>query len=138
MDAVDLSFDEIKVGDTASFSRMWTEEDVTQFAELSGDKNPLHRDEGYAKTTAFGQRLVHGMLLGSLCSTLVGMYLPGKKCLYLSQTLVFKKPVFIGDTVGVTGVVTSKSESTKILSVSIVMKKDEVTVVEGEAQVQMI
>ena len=138
MDAVDLSFDQIKVGDTASFSRTWTEKDVLGFAELSGDENPLHLDEAYAKTTAFGQRLVYGMLLGSLCSTLVGMYLPGKKCLYLSQTLVFKKPVFIGDMVKVVGLVTSKSNSTKILSVSIVMKKDEVIVVEGQAQVRIM
>jgi 3-hydroxybutyryl-CoA dehydratase len=138
MNAKNLSFSEIKVGDTASFSRVWTEKDVIAFAELSGDENPLHLDEEYAKTKSFGQRLVHGMLLGSLCSALVGMYLPGKRCLYLSQKLVFKNPVFISDTVDVRGTVTLKSQSTKVLSVFIVMKKGEEVVVEGEAWVRMI
>jgi 3-hydroxybutyryl-CoA dehydratase len=129
MNAKNLSFSEIKVGDTASFSRVWTEKDVIAFAELSGE---------YAKTKSLGQRLVHGMLLGSLCSALVGMYLPGKRCLYLSQKLVFKNPVFISDTVDVRGTVTLKSQSTKVLSVFIVMKKGEEVVVEGEAWVRMI
>lgn len=138
MKAKELSFDEIKVGDTDSFSRTWTEEDIIAFAKLSGDHNPLHTDDSYAKGTQFGQRLVHGMLLGSLCSRFVGMYIPGKNCLYLNQTLSFKKPVFIGDAVEVVGTVTSKSESTKILSISIIIKKGEEVVVEGEAKVQVI
>lgn len=138
MNAKELSFEEINIGNTASFSRTWTEEDVIAFANLSGDHNPLHMDNSYAKGTQFGQRLVHGMLLGSLCSRFVGMYIPGKKCLYLNQTLSFKKPVFIGDTVEVIGTVISKSEVTKILSISIVMKKDDELVVEGEAKVQVI
>jgi len=134
----ELSLNDIKVGDVASFTRIFTEKDVNDFAKLSGDENPLHTDEVYALTTKFKQRLVHGMLVGSLCSTLVGMYLPGKRCLYLSQTLFFKNPVFINDELVVTGTVKSKSVSTGILEILISIKKDLETVLEGIACVQLI
>lgn len=134
----DLSIDDIKVGDTADFERTWLESDVMDFARLSGDTNPLHTDENYASTTKFGKRLVHGMLLGALCSTLVSMYLPGKRCLYLKQDLSFRKPVFIGETVKIKGAVTAKSISTKILTVSIEIKKGTDIVAVGEAHVQLI
>lgn len=138
MEARDLVMEDIQVGDTAFFDRLWTEEDVSTFAKLSGDTNPLHMDDEYAQTTQFKGRLVHGMLVASLCSTLVGMYLPGKKCLYLSQTLTFKKPVFIGDTVSVTGVVIAKSSVTKLLSISISIRKGKEEVVVGDARVQIL
>jgi 3-hydroxybutyryl-CoA dehydratase len=134
----DLSMDDITVGDISSFSRMWTEEDVLSFSKLSGDINPLHLDESYAQITQFGRRLVHGMLVASLCSRLVGVYLPGKRCLYLGQTLLFKKPVYIGDTVIVTGTVMSKSVATKILSISISMTREGEEVLAGEARVQVL
>lgn len=138
MEARDLVMEDIHIGDSSSFDRLWTEEDVNTFAKLSGDMNPLHMEDEYAQTTQFGGRLVHGMLVASLCSTLVGMYIPGKRCLYLSQTLSFKKPVFIGDTVTVTGVVVAKSVATKILSLAISIRKGEEEVVEGEARVQVL
>lgn len=138
MDTKDLSFDEIKVNDSASFSRTWTEKDVAIFSKLSGDANPLHMDDAYARTTSFGRRLVHGMLVASLCSRFVGMYLPGKRCLYLSQTLFFKRPVFVGDTVSVFGSVIAKSEVTKILTISMVIKKGEEVVVEGETHARVL
>ncbi len=138
MKAEDLRMEDIQIGDTASFDRLWTEEDVLIFATLSGDTNPLHMDDDYAQTTQFKKRLVHGMLVASVCSTLVGMYIPGKRCLYLSQTLSFKKPVFIGDTVVVTGVVTAKSSVTKILSIAITVRKGEEEVMIGEAKVQVL
>ena len=138
MEAKDISFDYIKVGDNFSFNRTWEDKDIVDFSILSGDKNPLHLDEKYAETTSFKRRIVHGMLVSSLFSTLVGMYLPGKRCLYLKQSISFKKPVFIGDTVTAYGVVLSKSESTKILTLSTIIKKEEEIVIEGEAQVQVI
>lgn len=134
----ELAMDDIHVGDTASFSRTWDEEDVTSFANLSGDTNPLHVDKDYAATTVFKKRVVHGMLLGSLCSRFVGMYLPGKRCLYLHQTLAFKKAVFINDTVDVVGTVTAKSEVTKILTIAISIKRNEDVVMTGEAHVQVL
>ena len=138
MEAKDISFDYIKVGDNFSFNRTWEDKDIVDFSILSGDKNPLHLDEKYAETTSFKRRIVHGMLVSSLFSTFVGMYLPGKRCLYLKQSISFKKPVFIGDTVTAYGVVLSKSESTKILTLSTIIKKEEEIVIEGEAQVQVI
>jgi 3-hydroxybutyryl-CoA dehydratase len=95
-------------------------------------------DNTYASTTQFGKRLVHGMLVGSLCSQLVGMYIPGRKCLYLKQQLVFKQPVFIGDTVVATGIVVSKSKSTRMLTISIKIRKNDSIVLEGEALVQVL
>lgn len=138
MNAKELTFEEIKVGDSDSFYHVFTDNDVRKFSELSGDRNPLHMDNTYAEGTRFKQRLVHGMLVGSLCSRFVGMCIPGMRCLYLGQTLVFKSPVFIGNNIKVTGTVTSKSESTKILSINIVFTKGEEIVIEGEAKVQMI
>jgi len=91
----DLSIDEISVGDQASFDQVWSKKDVQAFAELCGDMNPIHIDAEYARTTKFGRPIVHGMLLGAACSKLLGMQLPGKRCLYLKQSLTFKKPVFI-------------------------------------------
>lgn len=114
MEPKDLSLNDINIGDTVSFIRVFTEKDVKDFTKLSGDENPLHTDENYASKTKFGQKLVHGMLVGSLCSTLVGMYMPGKRCLYLDQTLSFKNPVFINDKLTVAGKVLSKSISTGI------------------------
>jgi 3-hydroxybutyryl-CoA dehydratase len=138
MNARDLTLEDIHVGDTDTFTRTWTEEDVVTFARLSGDTNPLHVDISYAKTTKFESRLVHGMLLGALFSQFVGMYIPGKRCLYLSQSLFFKKPVYIGDTVAVTGIVTSVSLSTRLIQISLSISKGEQKVVTGEAHVQIL
>ena len=126
------------MGDTASFSRTITEADVNDFAKLSGDYNPLHTDEKYAQTTKFGKRVVHGMFLGALISQLLGMELIGKRCLYLSQDLQFKKPVFIDDTILISGEVKNKSESTRILDILIEVKRDEEILLIGEAKVQLI
>lgn len=138
MEAKDLSLDDIHVGDKAMCSRTWKEEDVVIFSEISGDANPLHMDTSYASTTQFGQRIVHGMLVGSLCSQLVGMHLPGKRCLYLQQTLRFKNPVFIGDSIIAEGVVVAKSISTRILTITITMKKNDSIIIEGEAVVKVL
>ena len=139
MEARDLKLEDIKIGDSASFERTFSEADVAAFAELIGDVNPLHMDDAYAQTTKFGKRLVHGMLVGSLFSRFVGMYLPGKHCLYLSQTLEFKQPVFIGDAVVVEGTVQSMSISTGIIRIALTIhKKTGEEVVRGIAQVQFV
>ena len=116
----ELSFQEIQVGDTASFKLKIEEEHVFAFASLTGDYNPLHTDSGYAATTRFGRCIAHGMFLGSLFSRLVGMYLPGRHCLYLSQTLNFLKPVYVGDEIEVVGEVYSRHEAVQ----SLVMKTE--------------
>lgn len=85
----------IKVGDTASITRAFSEEDVRLYAELSTDKNPVHLDAEFAANTPFGERIVHGMLVGSLFSALLGQHLPGDGAIYMTQNQSFKAPVFL-------------------------------------------
>ncbi|MDR4887126.1 MaoC family dehydratase [Fredinandcohnia sp. QZ13] len=87
------------VGQTASCSKTITETDIHLFAELSGDFNPIHIDDEYAKKTRFNKRIAHGLLTSSLLSQLLGVHLPGKGSVYMEQTIRFTAPVFIGDTI---------------------------------------
>jgi len=85
------------VGEEATFSRTFTQEDVQIFSGLSGDTNPVHLDENYAKHTRFGGRIIHGILVASLISSALGTMLPGPGCVYLSQQLSFRAPARVGD-----------------------------------------
>ncbi len=138
MESKDITIENISVGDSVSFERSWTEKDVLDFALLSGDYNPLHTDENYAAETQFKKRVVHGFLVGSSISCLIGMYLPGKRSLYLSQSLLFKKPVFIGDEVVVSGKVLNISLSTRIIEMEIKITKNMEEVLDGVAKVQIL
>ena len=111
----DHKLEEIEVGQKRKFVVKITESLVNEFAKISGDYNPLHVDEQYAKSTKFGKRVCHGMLLGSFFSKMVGMHLPGKNALYFSQTLNFRLPCFINDEVSVEGEVLEKSLASRIL-----------------------
>ena len=113
-----LRYDEIRVGQVYSFERTLTESEVQTFAALTGDVNPLHVDPEYGKKTKFGKNVAHGMLAGSLFSTLIGMFCPGEKSLYLSQSLQFKKPIFPGDSLKIQGTVTAKTDSTQIVTLA--------------------
>jgi len=135
--ADDKPFDSLRVGDTASFTQLISKNDVQAFADVSGDYNPLHMDDAYAKGTAFGERVVHGMYLGALVSRLVGMHLPGKRALLLKESLEFKKPVHVGDTVKVEGVITSVSQATRIVNVDVRIQVENTIVATGQAQVQV-
>ena len=111
------TFDEIEIGLTKQFQITITESMVNNFAKLTGDFSPIHMDEDYASTTTFQKRVVHGMLLASFLSKIDGMYLPGKHALYFSQSLDFRYPCFLGDTITISSVVIDKSSSTKILKI---------------------
>ena len=91
--------EDLSVGMSAEYTRTVTDSEIVGFAEVSGDNNPLHLDEEFAKTTLFGERIAHGMLSASFLSTIFGTIMPGPGCIYLSQNLRFKAPVKIGDTV---------------------------------------
>ncbi len=91
----------MKLGDKASFSKTITDADVTIFAGLTGDFNPVHINSVYAKNTIFKNRIAHGMLGGSLVSTVLGTRLPGPGTIFMEQNLKFKMPVYIGDTLTV-------------------------------------
>lgn len=133
-----LSFDDIKVGQVFSFELVVGKAMVHNFAELTGDKNPLHVDDNYARETEFGEPIVHGMLLGGFFSTLVGMLCPGKNALYLSQDLRFKNPLRFGNTVIVAGVVVAKYDATKIIDIKTTIKdKKGVVIVDGLATVKV-
>ena len=113
----EYTFDEIEIGLTKQFQITITESMVDDFAKLAGDFSPIHMDKDYASTTTFEKRVVDGMLLASFLSKIVGMYLPGKHALYFSQSLDFRQPCFIGDTITVSSIVIDKSTSTKILKI---------------------
>ena len=135
-DYLDYSFEEIKIGLSHSFEVLINEELERDFATISGDFNPLHMNEEYAKKTKFGKRVCHGMLLASFFSRLIGMYMPGEKALYFSQNLNFVKPCFIGERISVNGEVMDKSEATRIIKIKTVIKnQDGESLVEGIAQV---
>lgn len=92
-------FEDLKEGMTDSYSRTITEADIKNFGDVSGDFNAVHFDEDYAKTTLFKGRIAHGMLSAAYISTAIGTKLPGPGSIYVNQTLRFKAPVRIGDTV---------------------------------------
>lgn len=94
-----VDFDALSVGQSAAISRTVTEADILAFAGVSGDTNPVHLDEEFAASTMFEGRIAHGMLSAGYISTVFGTKLPGPGCIYLSQSLNFKAPVRIGDTV---------------------------------------
>jgi 3-hydroxybutyryl-CoA dehydratase len=100
-------FEELAVGMEASYARKITSEDISAFAEVSGDTNPVHLDDAYAAGTMFKKRIAHGLLTASLFSTVLGTKLPGPGCVYLSQSLKFRAPVHIGDEVVATAKITS-------------------------------
>ena len=133
---LEYSFDEIEIGLEHYFEIIIDEKLVEDFAKISGDFNPLHMDEQFAKKSKFGRRVCHGMLLSSFFSRLVGMYLPGKNALYFSQNLNFTGPCFIGDTVIVKGKVIDKSEATKMIKIETTIKNSVgELLVDGIAQV---
>ena len=130
-----MKLSEIQEGNVYSFERVLSPQDVTAFAALSGDFNPLHCDPETGRKSEFGGTIVHGMLTASLFSRLVGMFCPGKSALYLAQTLSFKQPVFPGDSVKVKGTVLSKSDTARIVTLKTEILKGTTIVVSGEAKV---
>jgi 3-hydroxybutyryl-CoA dehydratase len=96
-----LNFEELKLGMRESLRKTVANEDVIGFAELSGDHNPIHLSDHFARHTRFGERIVHGLYTASLISAVIGMRLPGPGAVYISQTLNFRGPVKIGDVIEV-------------------------------------
>ena len=132
-----LYFDELSVGQTAETTHVVGAADIEAFAAVSGDVNPVHLDEAYAKTTPFGGRIAHGLLSAAYISAVIGNRLPGPGAIYLSQSLRFRRPVKIGDEV--TALVTIKTlDAAKghatLETVCLVAGK---TVVDGEALIMV-
>ena len=111
-----FTYDEIAIGQTASYTKRVTEVDIQLFAAVSGDVNPVHLDADYAAGTVFGERIAHGMLTGAIISAALAMELPGPGTIYLSQNLRFRLPVKIGDTITVVLEVTEKQDRRKVVT----------------------
>jgi 3-oxoacyl-[acyl-carrier protein] reductase len=136
--AANRTFDEIQIGDVFAVERAFSMEDVLAFAALSGDFSPLHVDAAYAAATEFGGCVVHGILLASLLSQLVGMRIPGEPALYLGQDLTFRRPVLVGENVRAIAKVTGKSAATQMLVLATEIRgPDDKVVVAGTAKVKV-
>lgn len=122
----EYTFSEISVGMKASFQRTVTLEMEELFRQISGDDNPLHRDDDFAREISGGRFSAHasfGMLTASLYSAMAGMYLPGKYSLIHSlEEISFMKPVFAGDTLEVTGEITEKEEGLKLICLKVIIR----------------
>ena len=136
--AAELRFDDISIGQTFELLRSFSAQDVLTFAALSGDYSPLHVDPAYATGTEFGAQVVHGVLLASLFSQLVGMQVPGKQALYLGQDLTFRRPVRIDETVRAIAKVIGKSDATRTVVLSTEIRSaDGKVIVMGTAKVKV-
>ena len=124
----------LKIDDSASLTKTFTDEDVRSFAKISGDTNPVHLDDNFAASTRFKQRLVHGMLTAGLISAVLGTKLPGPGSIYLNQSITFRAPVFINDTITATVKVSGIREDKPILTLETVCtNQDGAVVLDGEA-----
>ena len=131
-------FDAIEVGQKAEYSRTVTEHDIIRFAEITGDNNPVHTDESYAKNSIFKGRIAHGFLSASFISTVLASKLPGPGTIYLKQDLDFKRPVRIGDEITAqVEVVAKEDKSKKITLRTICFNQKNTVVVDGQALVAL-
>ena len=132
-----MNFENIKEGDVREVEIQVTDEMVREFARITGDNNPLHLDEKFAKKTIFGRRIAHGMLVASLISKVLGHDFPGAGTIYVSQSIKFRKPVYVEDTVKVHVEVKGKNaERRRLFLITNVIDNDEL-VISGEAEVYL-
>lgn len=125
--------EDLTIGQRESFTKTVTARDIEQFAEVTGDKNPVHLDESYAATTRFKTRIAHGMLGAGFISAVIGTKMPGPGTIYLGQTLKFMAPVKIGDTVVAT--VEVAAIAGKRVTLKTTCSVGETVVIDGEATV---
>jgi 3-hydroxybutyryl-CoA dehydratase len=129
------SFEDLREGQTAAIARTVSEADILAFAGVSGDSNPVHVDQEFAADTMFKGRIAHGMLSAAYISTVLGTKLPGPGAIYLSQTLKFKAPVHIGDTVVARATVIALKPEKRRVTLSTVCTVGDTEVTVGEAEI---
>jgi 3-hydroxybutyryl-CoA dehydratase len=136
-DGTGYRLEDLTVGMTAAYSHIVTENDVVHFAEISGDHNPVHLDEDFARTTRFKGRIVHGMLSASFLSTTIASRLPGPGTIYLTQNLSFRAPVRIGDTVEARVTITDIIRDKARVVLKTVCRVGDTVVIDGDALVMV-
>ena len=130
---------DLKIGDTFSIERHVSDDVIRKFAEVSGDYNPIHLDEEFAKTTRFGKRIAHGMLSAAYISAVLGNEFKGRTIVYLSQTLKFTAPVFIGDTVTASSKVSKIRDDKGIVTLeTLCTNQNGEMLVKGEAVIMVL
>jgi len=130
-------FEDLALGMTAAYGKTLSDADVLMFTGVSGDTNPLHLNQEFASLTQFGEPIVHGMLTASLISTLIGTRLPGPGCIYMDQSLKFKVPVRVGDTIIAKVVITKLDSKRPYATLRTTCEVAGEVVVEGEARVKV-
>lgn len=123
------------VGQSGEYVKTITETDIYSFAELCGDYNPVHVDKEFAEKSFFGKQVSHGILILSLCSTVIGTIMPGNGTIYLSQNSKFLKPVYIGDTVKAVITIASLEDNNRAILKTEVFNQYNEVVIAGEAKV---
>jgi len=133
-----MNIEDIYIGQVYEVKRIVTDEMVKLFAEATGDKNPVHLDDEYAKNTIFGSRIAHGILSLGIVSSVLGMEFPGAGTIYLMQNAKFKRPVYIGEEVTVKLIVKEiDKEKRRVLLETLVVKENGDNAIEGEALVKI-
>lgn len=131
-----MSVNELKIGDKASVIHSFSFQDVMIFSKISTDTNPIHLDEDFAKSSIFKKNIVHGVLVGSLFSSIIGTKMPGMGSIYLSQTYAFRKPIFIDEEiVAQVEVVNIRQDKPIITLKTTCFKNGNEIAIEGEAVV---
>ncbi|AMH18745.1 acyl dehydratase [Hafnia paralvei] len=125
------------VGMSAEYSQTVTDADIKTFSGISGDKNPVHMSDEFAEKSIFKKRIAHGFMSASYFSAIFGTQLPGSGCVYLSQTLKFSKPVFIGDTVRAIVTLKKINIRSRRLTFDTVCKVKDQVVISGEAEIYL-
>tara|TARA_Y100000310_G_scaffold283703_1_gene305890 strand:- start:537 stop:959 length:423 start_codon:yes stop_codon:yes gene_type:complete len=138
MEPNDLSYEEVQIGSIFEFKKVLTSESIKDFITLTGNKQPLHCDEEFAKNTQFNGIIAHGLHVSSYFSTLFGMLCPGKNCLCLTHQLNYKKPVYPNSEILVRGIVKDKIDSVKVIIMKTEILCNGEIVVDGEAKVTLL
>jgi 3-hydroxybutyryl-CoA dehydratase len=136
-DVQTLYFEDLSVGLRETYAKLVTSEDIVAFAEISGDRNPIHLSDEFAAKTPFGSRIAHGIFTASLISAVIGTRLPGPGAIYISQNLRFLAPVRIGDTVETSVEIVELTDRGRRAKLRCACTVGDVLVLEGEAEVKV-